>query len=122
YLVKSNAASLVIELLEHPAYRDVFPTPGAARHDGVARHGPYALSDIRFEDFEAIDAPSARQAIEAFWADERYGSPEASATEQIRQLIGELDLAHVKTLRLEKSHAPHERPPDTLHGGYQEFI
>src|SRR5262245_36880605 len=69
YEGKSNAASLVTDLLRHRAYRDTFLTPESAQHDSVDIHGPFVLSDIQIEDFEPIDAQSARQAIEAFWAD-----------------------------------------------------
>jgi hypothetical protein len=113
YETKSNAASLVTALLQHPAYRDTFLTPDSAQHDSVDMHGPFVLSDIRLQDFEPIDARSARQAIEAFWADESYGLPKPAATEQIKQLIGELDLDHAKTLH-QLSHS--------LRDGFQEFI
>jgi hypothetical protein len=123
YEGKSNAASLVTELLRHRAYRETFLTPDSAQHANLAMHGPFVLSDIRIEDFEPIDALSARQAIEAFWAGESYGLPKPGATEQIKQLIHELDLDHAKTLRLEKSGVSQEHQPSQIHReSFQEFI
>src|SRR5262249_35725088 len=100
YEMKSNAASLVTALLQHPAYRDASLSPASVQHDRVYRHGPFVLADIRLEDFEPIDGRSARQAIEAFWADEGYGVPKPDATEQFEQLVGELDLDEAKILGL----------------------
>jgi hypothetical protein len=86
-------------------------------------HGPFILSDIRLEDFGPIDARSTQHAIEAFWADESHGLPKPGATEQVRQLIRELDLDHAKTLRLERSGASHEHEPfRILQAGFQEFV
>jgi hypothetical protein len=79
-------------------------------------HGPFALSDIRVEDFGPIDARSARQAMEEFWADESYGLPNPGATEQFKELIREVDLDHAKTLRLEKERS------HVLRDGFQEFV
>ena len=93
YESKSNAASLLTLLLQHPAYRDRFPAADSGQHDNV--------SEIRLEDFVPIDAQSARQAIETFWADERFGLPNPGATEQFKELIREVDLDHAKTLRRE---------------------
>jgi len=123
YEAKSNAASLLTALLQHPAYRDTFLPPDSGQHDSVDVHGPFVLSDIRLEDFEPIEARSARQAIEAFWADESHGLPKPEATEQIRRLILELDLDHAKTLRLEKSGASQEHAPSGIpRDGFQEFV
>jgi hypothetical protein len=123
YEVKSNAASLVTALLQHPAYRDAFLTPDSAQHDSADMHGPFLLSDIRLEDFGPIDARSARQAIEAFWADESYGLPKPGATEQFKQLVRELDLDHAKALRLAKSGVSQEHQlSHGPRGGFQEFI
>jgi hypothetical protein len=116
YASKSNAASLLTLLLEHPAYRDTFLTPDSNQHDRVDMHGPFALSDIRVEDFGPIDARSARQAMEEFWADESYGLPNPGATEQFKELIREVDLDHAKTLRLEKERS------HVLRDGFQEFV
>jgi hypothetical protein len=123
YEAKSNAASLLTALLEHPAYRDTFLTQDSAQHDSADMHGPFVLSDIRLEDFEPIDARSVRQAIEAFWSDESYDLPKPGATEQLRQLIHELDLDHAKTLRLQKSGVSQEHElSHILRDGFQEFV
>ena len=123
YEVKSNAASLVTELLQHRAYRDAFLTAESALHEQVELHGPFALSDIRLEDFEPIDALAARQAIEVFWADETYGVPKPDATVQIERLIRELDLDAGKTLHLAKRDVRQEHPTSQiLREGFQEFI
>ncbi|HEV8703283.1 MAG TPA: hypothetical protein VGV60_18580 [Candidatus Polarisedimenticolia bacterium] len=122
YEAKSNAASLLAALLQHPAYRDATLTPGSGRHDNVDMHGPFILSDIGLEDFGPIDARSAQQAIEVFWADESHGLPKPGATEKVRHLIRELDLDHAKTLRLEKSGVSHEYEPSSLHDAFQEFV
>jgi hypothetical protein len=115
YEAKSNAASLVTALLQHPAYREPFRTSDSAQHAGAEMHGPLVLSEIRIEDFEPIDAHSARQAIEAFLSDDSGGSPQPGATEPITQLITELDLDHSKTLHLDASGAG--RRDD-----FQEFV
>jgi len=123
YEAKSNAASLLTALLEHPAYRDTFLTPDSGQHDRVDMHGPFVLSDIRLEDFEPIEARSARQAIEVFWSDENYELPKPGATEQVMQLLRELDLDHGKTLRLEKSGVSQEHElSHILRDGFQEFV
>jgi hypothetical protein len=123
YEAKSNAASLVAALLQHPAYRDTFLTPDPGLHDSGDMHGPFTLSDIRLEDFGPIDARSVLQAIESFWRDEHYGLPSPDASEQIEQLIRELDLENSKTLRLEKSPESQEhQPSQILRGRFQEFI
>jgi hypothetical protein len=120
---KSNAASLLTAMLQHPAYRDTFLTADSAQHDSVDMHGPFVLSDIRLEDFEPIDARLARQAIEAFWADASYRLPKPVATEQIQQMIRELDLDHSKALHLDKSGVSQERQvSQSLRDGFQEFI
>src|SRR5262245_35655354 len=104
--VKSNGATLVTELLQHRAYRDTFSTPDSGRQDSVNVHGPFALSDIHLEDFEAIDPRSAQQALEAFWA--------PAAAERIRKLIRGLDLDHSRTLRLAKTAG--------RGAGFEEFV
>src|SRR6185436_2470881 len=120
---KSNAASLLTAMLQHPAYRDTFLTPDSAQHDSVVMHGPFVLSDIRLEDFEPIDALLARQAIEAFWADASYKLPKPDATEQFQELIHELDLDHSKTLHLAKAGVSQERQiSQSRRDGFQEFI
>ena len=123
YEAKSNAASLLTALLQHPAYRDAFLAPDSGQHDTVAMHGPFVLSDIRLEDFGPIDARSAQQMIEAFWADDSHGLPKPGATEQFRQLIRELELDHAKALHLERSGISHEHElSGILHDGFQEFV
>jgi hypothetical protein len=123
YEAKSNAASLLTALLEHPAYRDTFLPPDSGQDDGVDMHGPFVLSDIRLEDFEPVEVGSARQAIEAFWSDESYELPKPGATEQIRQLIRELDLEHARTLRLEKPGVSQEHElSHILREGFQELV
>jgi|SRR6185436_1353672 len=120
---KSNAASLLTAMLQHPAYRDTFLTPGSAPHDNVDMHGPFVLSDIRLEDFEPIDAHSARLAIDAFWADASHGLPKPGATEQFQELIHELDLDHSKTLHFAKSGVSQEHQfSQSRRDGFQEFI
>ena len=85
-------------------------------------HGPFVLSDIRMEDFEPIDSRSARETIEAFWADQRYGSPKPDATEKIKQLIRDLALDDARTLRLAKSVSQEHQVSHILRDGFQEFI
>ena len=123
YESKSHAAVLLILLLRHPSYRDTFLTPDSGQQDTVDMHGPFVLSDIRLEDFTAIDPHSARLAIEGFWADESCGSPKPGATEQFEKLIRELDLDHTRTLRLEKSGVSREHAlSHILRDGFQEFV
>ena len=123
YESKSNAATLLTLLLEHPSYRDTFPAPDSGQHKSAEMHGPFVLSDIRLEDFMPVDAPAARQAIEEFWADESYGLPKPGATAQFKELIHEIDLDHAKTLRLEKSGVFHEHEVShTLRDAFQEFV
>ena len=123
YESKSNAASLLTLLLEHPSYRDTFLPRDSGRHESVDMHGPFVLSDIRIEDFKPIDPPSARQAIEAFWADESHGMPRPGATAQLQELIREVDPDHAKTLRLEKPGVSREHElSHILRDGFQEFV
>jgi hypothetical protein len=123
YELKSNAASLLTLLLQHPSYRDTFLTPDSGQHANVDMHGPFMLSDIRLEDFMPIDERSARQAIEDFWADESYGLPKPEATERFKELIRELDLDHAKTLRLVKSGVSNEHElSHILRDAFQEFV
>jgi hypothetical protein len=123
YELKSNAASLLTLLLQHPSYHDTFLTPDSGQHDNVDMHGPFVLSDIRLEDFMPIDERSARQAIEEFWADESHGLPKPEATDQFKELIRELDLDHAKTLRLVKSGVSHEHElSHILRDAFQEFV
>jgi hypothetical protein len=120
---KSNAASLLTLLLQHPSYRDTFLTTDSGQHDSADMHGPFVLSDIRLEDFMPTDPHSARQAIEEFWADESYGLPKPGVTEQFKELIRQLDLDHAKTLRLEKSGVSREHElSHILRDGFQEFV
>src|SRR5262245_54500359 len=88
---KSNAASLLTALLQHPAYRDALRTDSAQ----------CATEDVHLEDFEASDPTSTRHAIEAFWADEGRGLPEPGASEPLTQLLRDLDLDHSRTLHFE---------------------
>ena len=123
YESNSHAAPLLTLVLRHPSYRDTFLTPTSDQHDSVDMHGPFVLSDIRLEDFTAIDPRSARLAIEGFWADESFGLPEPGVTEQFKQLIRELDLDHAMTLRLEKSDVFQEHElSQVLRDGFQEFV
>ena len=114
FAVKSNGATLVTELLQHRAYRDTFLTPDSGKQDSVDIHGPFALSEIQLEDFEAIDARLAREAIDAFWADDGRGFPTPDATEGIQKLIRGLDLHHSRMLRLGKTAGRGV--------GFQEFV
>ena len=103
YESKSNAASLVTALLQHAAYREPFRTTDSVQDADAKMHGPLVLSEIRIEDFEPIDAHSARQAIEGFWAEGSAGSPQPGATGSTTQLVAELDLDHSHTLHLDAS-------------------
>ena len=123
YESKSNAATLLTLLLQHPSYRDTFLAPDSGQHDSADMHGPFVLSDMRLEDFMPIDPRSARQAIEEFWADDSHGLPKPGMTEKFRELIRELDLDHAKTLRLEKSGASREHELSHIRrDGFQEFV